>query len=352
MLTGNSSSHPAPAVHSRLLEESSRLPLLIAGVAGVPGYNGFFHFRSKYGQQVIGARPSNNWRLSEEGIHGVDFENPNEARTFIEKHQFKALWNCGGSCALKACELDPDMARRVNVASIKSMVDVVKDTGIRFVHFSIDLVYSGAGLGGYAESTPADPVSMYGKTMREAEEIILAEVPSACILRISLPMGISFNGHAGAIDWIQHRFAKDKPATLYFDEVRTPTYVECMNEMIEEVIAGDLNGLYHAGGQRRLSLYEIAQIVNRVGGYDPSLLQGCPRWDAGPTPPRAGNVNMNSQRLAEALGRKPFVPWPFDESMVPDDRLWHFRRDTSWAGSKSLLEERLYNRPSDASLDH
>ena len=58
--------------------------------------------------------------------------------------------------------------------------------------------------------------------MWEAEQLISNVRPEACILRISLPMGISFNGHAGAIDWIQSRFQKLKPATLYYDEVRTP----------------------------------------------------------------------------------------------------------------------------------
>ena len=38
-------------------------------------------------------------------------------------------------------------------------------------------------------------------------------------------------GHAGAIDWIQSRFKKGRPATLYFDEVRTPTYTDCLNPL-------------------------------------------------------------------------------------------------------------------------
>src|SRR6185295_2681633 len=150
-----------------------------------------------------------------------------------------------------------------------------------------------------------DPVTVYGKTMVAAEQIILAGDPNACILRISLPMGISFNGHAGAIDWIGSRFKKSKPATLYFDEVRTPTYTDCLNPTCEAVLASDLAGLYHAGAPRRLSLYQIAQIVNRVGGYDPDHLLGCPRIKAGPIPPRAGNVAMDSSKLAAALGYQP-----------------------------------------------
>jgi dTDP-4-dehydrorhamnose reductase len=170
-------------------------------------------------------------------------------------------------------------------------------------------------------------------------------MPEACVLRISLPMGVSFNSHAGAIDWIQSRFKKGRPATLYFDEIRTPAYTDCLNRLYERVLASDLAGLYHAGGPRALSLYQIAQIVNRVGGYDPNLLMGCPRHAAGPIPPRAGNVTMNSRALAEALDdEEPLDAWPHDAALVPTHRDWHHERNGT-TGSLALLKQILYRNP-------
>ena len=344
--TFRSSKIPAnPAADRRMLEESARLPLMIAGVAGVPGYNGFFHFRKKYGGQILGTRPTRNWPLTRAGILGCDLEDGDQAKRFIESNGVRAIWNCGGSCALKSCELDPEMAYRVNVQSVEKLLEAIRGTDVRLVHFSIDLVFSGTGGGDHVETDTPDPVTIYGKTMVEAEELILSERPDACILRISLPMGLSFNGHAGAIDWIQHRFAKHKPATLYVDEVRTPTYVACLNELVEEIIAGDLRGLYHAGGSRKLSLYQIAQIVNRVGGYDPDLLIGCPRVEAGPMPPRAGNVTLDSGKLKQALGRQPFADWPLREEHLPDSPNWHYSRSNCFDGGIELLAASLYNRP-------
>lgn len=325
------------------LRESDLLPMLVTGVAGVAGYNAFSWFRQKYGDAVSGQRPVNNWPLSAPGIFGVDLDTVEVTREFIRQHQFKSVVNCGGSCRLKGCELDPKMAQRVNVSSVNSLLAAIEpDT--RFVHLSIDLVYSGTKGGGHVESDSTDPVTVYGNTMVQAEQAILAQNPDACILRISLPMGVSFNGHAGAIDWIQARFAAGKPATLYYDEVRTPTYVECLNEVIEEVLCGDLSGIYHAGGSVKLSLYEIAQIVNKVGGYDPDLLMGCPRIDAGPIPPRAGNVTMDSTALAKQLQRSPFLPWPLDSQLIPDSRDWHYERDQS-DGSIERIRNQLYFRP-------
>ena len=280
-----------PVAHGGCASSESKfaakhLPLLICGIAGVAGYNAFHHFREKFDQLVIGQRTVRNWPLQGEGIHGCDIENQAALNQLIDEHNIRTIFNCGGSCALKGCELDPAMAHRLNVERVQHLLDAISGTDIRLVHLSIDLVYSGLGEGDYCETDPTDPVTVYGRTMVAAEEIVLNQRPDSLVLRISLPMGVSFNGHAGAIDWIQSRFAKNKPATLYFDEVRTPTYVQCLNEVLEEAVVRELSGLYHAGGPQKLSLYQIAQIVNLVGGYDPRLLMGCPRREAGPIPPR------------------------------------------------------------------
>ena len=105
-----------------------------------------------------------------------------------------------------------------------------------------------------------------------------------------------------------------------------------------------MSGVFHAGGPRCLSLYEIAQIVNRVGGYDPELLHGCYRLEAGPIPPRAGNVTMVSKKLARALGRDAFHDWPADGRFVPTCRRWHYDQ-SDWQGSPQRIIEELYQRP-------
>jgi dTDP-4-dehydrorhamnose reductase len=321
------------------------LPLLITGAAGVAGYNALVYFQARYPGQVIAIRQRDNWRLDGPGIVACNAEDRDGLEALFEEHRFAAVLDCAGNCALKSCELDPAMAWRINVDGVKNLVGLVKRFGSRFVHLSIDLVFSGKGDGNHKEADPTDPVTVYGKTMVAAEDLIRAELPDACTLRISLPMGVSFNGHAGAIDWIQSRFKKLRPATLYYDEVRTPTYTDCLNRLCEAVLALPLTGLFHAGGPLPLSLFQIAQIVNRVGGYDPRHLQGCPRIDAGPIPPRAGNVSMDSSKLTAALGYEPFHAWPYDQSLVPTHPEWHFDRPAEDPASAEWLAEVLYRNP-------
>ena len=321
------------------------LPLLITGVAGVAGFNALNYFCGQYPDKVVGIRQVNNWPLCGKGIVACNAEDRDGLAQLFDQYQFASVLNCAGNCALKSCELDPQLARRTNVESIENLLRVMDCRTTRLVHLSIDLVFSGQGSGRYTEMSQTDPVTVYGKTMVEAEQRILAESQSNCILRISLPMGISFNGHAGAIDWIQSRFKKSKPATLYFDEIRTPTYTDCLSRLCATVLASDLHGIYHAGGPRCLSLYQIAQIVNRVGGYTPDHVMGCPRQDAGPMPPRAGNVSLDSSRLTNALGFAPFDPWPLNEDYLPTHREWHCERSKGEEGSPDLLASVLYRNP-------
>ena len=94
-----------------------------------------------------------------------------------------------------------------------------------------------------------------------------------------------------------------------------------------------------------MSLYEIAQVVNRIGGYRPELLQGCSRIEAGPMPPRAGNVTMNSGKLLTAIPEISIDPWPLDPIHVPTHRQWHFERDDDEPGSPEKLKRVLYAKP-------
>jgi dTDP-4-dehydrorhamnose reductase len=324
---------------------SLSLPLLITGIAGVPGYNALEYFQRRYPGQVVGIRQRENWKLVGTGIEACNAEDRDALAELFDRYQFRSVLDCAGNCALRACELAPELAWRINVEGVRNLLDVIGHGDVRLVHLSVDMVFSGDRPGGYVETDLTDPVTVYGKTMVAGEQLVLEHAPGACILRISLPMGVSFNGHAGAIDWIQSRFKKHRPATLYFDEFRTPTYTDCMNELYEVMLADRIAGLFHAGGPRRLCLFQVAQIINRIGGYRPEDVMGCLRHQAGPIPPRAGDVSMDSSKLTAALGYQPLDPWPYDDALVPTHRQWHFDRRPGERGSLELLTEILYRNP-------
>jgi len=319
------------------------LPLLITGATGVAGFNALRYFQDSYPGQVVGIRPPQTCQLQGATVVALDIEDHRGLRELFDQQRFRTVLNCVGNCALKSCELDPAMAQVMNVDSAAAIAENVKIHDARLVHLSSDLVFSGMRGRPLVETDPIDPVTVYGKTMAEAEVLVTGTCPDAALLRISLPMGPSLSRHAGAIDWIQSRFRNGRPATLYFDEVRSITYTDDLNRVFELFLAGAEKGLYHLGGPRALTLYQIAQIVNRVGGYEPELLKGCLRREAGPIPPRAGDCTMNSAKLIDLLGCTPFRPWPVGDDLLPTCRRWHFERPPDEGGSVERIAARLYH---------
>lgn len=341
-----------------------RLPLLVAGLPGVPGFNIFFRLRALYPGQVFGIAPPHLPALSApdasfgEGFLTADPENPAELEALFRRHGFRAVLDASGWCALKPCEHDRALARRLNVDIARNLMEAARRHGARLVRLSTDLVFDGKPrreggllcLGNYREENPVSPVTVYGSMMAESESLLLAGMPSVLLARIALPMGPSLNGHAGAVDWIESRFRAKRPATLYFDEVRSSLYVQDLGRAIEALLASDAEGLLHLGGPRPMSLYQTAQCVNRIGDYPPDLLMGCLRAAAGPIPPRAGDVTLDSSRAEAILPPGTLGPWPHMEAHAPDGPAWHSRREDPFPPGS--ISRYLYGYGSPDAWDH
>ena len=47
-------------------------------------------------------------------------------RRLFEQHQFRSVLDCAGNCALQACELDAELAWRINVDGVQNLLDVIE----------------------------------------------------------------------------------------------------------------------------------------------------------------------------------------------------------------------------------
>ena len=154
------------------------LPLLITGVAGVPGYNAMAYFHAKYPGRVVGIRQADNFRLVGPGVVACNAEDREGLARLFEQHRVRRRARLRRQLRLKQCELAPEIAWRINVEGVQNLLSQTVPRGLRLVHLSCDLVFSGDdGRGGYVETDPTDPVTVYGNTMAVAEEIVSGRRP-------------------------------------------------------------------------------------------------------------------------------------------------------------------------------
>ena len=121
--------------------------------------------------QVVGIRQADNWRLTGPGVVACNAEDRDGLARLFDEHQFAAVLDCAGNCALKPCELDPAMAWRINVEGVRNLLS--QTVPARASGWSIcRSTWSSRAMrdGGYVEDDPTDPVTVYGKTMVAGEE--------------------------------------------------------------------------------------------------------------------------------------------------------------------------------------
>ncbi|MCP4252022.1 MAG: sugar nucleotide-binding protein [Candidatus Scalindua sp.] len=287
------------------MEISDSWRILVTGVTSIHGWPIFTQLHRLLPEtSLYGLRPPKS--NIPEGGNVSSFCITERKKLEQIKDEFKPthVIHCAGVCDLDVCEERPEWAHSLNVKGTMAVVDVFGiDTPV--LYMSTDLVFSGFNtpVGGYTEDCKPNPINVVGKTFTSAETYI-QECRDCCIIRLGLPLGDSIGGAKGAIDWIESRFRRNLPVTLFYDEYRSCVDCEEIGRVAIAALALGLRGLYHLGGNRRWSLFDIGKYVLDKGGYTPDLLRGITRDQEENGPPRIGDVSLNSIRLRSLIVKK------------------------------------------------
>lgn len=276
--------------------------ILVTGVTSIHGWPIFAKLQELLpAKQLFGIRPPKMNIPDIDNVLSCCITDKTNLEIIKKDFNPSHVIHCAGVCDLDVCEERPEWAHEINVNGAKRVVNVFGGSAY-IMYMSSDLVFSGNNtpLGGYNESDQLDPVSVVGKTFVLAEEQIRRCVES-CVVRLSLPLGSSINGQKGAIDWINKRFKRNLPVTLFYDEYRSCANCLDIGNMAVVALAAKLRGLFHYGGNKRWSLYDIGEHVLKLGGYSPLLLKGRMRHAEVNGPPRVGDVSLDSRKLRERL---------------------------------------------------
>jgi dTDP-4-dehydrorhamnose reductase len=218
--------------------------------------------------------------------------------------------HAAGVCDLDICEAKPHYAHSINVSGAQNIASVFSES-CYIMYLSADLVFSGndPSENGYAETDNPDPVSVVGKTYLLAEKEI-AKAARHAIVRLGLPMGDSIQGKKGAVDFIEGRLKRGLPMSLFHDEYRSCIDCDDLADAVVSLLGLEVEGLFHVGGPRPVSLYEIGERILKRGNYRQEALMKWSRAEDVNGPPRIGNVHLNSAKAERLLGR-PIRHWEY-----------------------------------------
>lgn len=282
---------------------------LITGITSIHGWPIFTYFQSHYPGQVMGVK--NGFAPQPplgEHVVAIQSEDYSAIEKLCRDFQPSHIIHCSGLCDLDVAEDYPERAYTLNVQGARNIYAQAHDC--RLVYLSYDLIFSGQGHhpDGYTEQAIPDPLTVVGKTIVEAENI-LAGLENHLIIRLALPMGASIQGNKGAVDWIESRFRKQRMVTLLYDEVRSTINTADIGPAVHDLMMAEYRGIVNLGSPGKISLYDIGARIVAAKLYPAHLLEGKWRTEFPPSPPRMGDVSLNSQLAYHILG---WIPQTWD----------------------------------------
>lgn len=265
---------------------------------------------------AIASRHAPGWRVR--AITRADFDLLDAAaveREFLRDRP-QLVIHCAAITVVADAHKNPDLARRVNVGVTQHLAQLAEH--IPFVFFSTDIVFDGRQ-GNYVETDPVNPIHVYGETKAEAERVVLRN-PRHLVVRTSINAGISAGGNRSFNEQM-HRslLSAGSGMKLFTDEFRCPIHAAETARAVWELALKRCAGIYHVAGAKKLSRYEIGQLLAaRWPDVTVQITAGLAREFPGP--PRVLDGSLNISKVQAVLS----VPLPgFDEWLAanPGERV-------------------------------
>ncbi|ABM38787.1 dTDP-4-dehydrorhamnose reductase [Polaromonas naphthalenivorans] len=241
---------------------------------------------------------------------------PGLART-VQAVRPDVIVNAAAHTAVDRAESESELVRTINALAPGMLAQEASKLGAWLVHYSTDYVFDGSGSRPWVESDTPAPLSVYGQSKLEGEQLIAEHCQRHLILRTSWV----YAARGGNFAKTMLRLAQERERlTVIDDQWGAPTGAELLADVTAHAIRQALQcpqdaGLYHlaASGETTWNGYAKhviaqaarAQTAIKIVANDVAAVP----TSAFPTPARRPhNSRLDCTRLQTTFGLK-LPPW-------------------------------------------
>lgn len=223
----------------------------------------------------------------------VDITNPSALDDFAESHDRSAnrtgntaakgyvpqkiTWviNCAAYTAVDDAEENQETAQRLNAQGALNIARATRKIGAKLIHISTDNVFDGRTNMPYKEDSSKAPLSVYGRTKSEGEDLIQKEMTQYYILRTSWLYGFDGKNFVYSMTNMMNQNANIKVVN---DQKGCPTSAVDLASVIIKIIETSANatrlfgknsalpyGLYNFSNMGETTWYDFARLIYELG---------------------------------------------------------------------------------------
>ncbi len=224
------------------------------------------------------------------------------------------------------CERNPALAFAANVDQPLTLARTAASIGARFVYFSTDYVFDGAA-GPYDESSPTNPLSVYGQAKLDAEQRLGSE---QLIVRTTWVYGPEQQGKNFAYQ-LARSTSLGTPLICPDDQISTPSYGPDVARAAVVLAELGRTGTYHVAGRELLSRLDFGRALAAGLGLNAQEVVGKPTAELGQVAPRPLKSGLRTPKLDEDAALRS-VMRPLQECLT------HFQRTLAEPGICPLAQ--------------
>ncbi len=247
----------------------------------------------------------------------ADFSQPEHLAAIVRAVAPDIIVNAAAHTAVDKAESESELARRINASAPGVLAREAAARQAWLVHYSTDYVFNGQGHVPWREDDAAQPLSVYGQTKLEGENLIRASGCRHLIVRTSWVYG----ARGGNFAKTMLRLAQERDQLRVInDQVGAPTGADLLADLTAHMLRTatqqpEVQGTYHAVAAGQTTWHAYAQHV-----IEWARAQGQPirvMADAVlpvptshyPTPAqRPLNSRLNTQKLSDTF-QLTLPPW-------------------------------------------
>ena len=240
-----------------------------------------------------------------------DFTDPDGLIQTIRAVTPDVIVNAAAYTAVDKAESEPELARTINALAPGALAQEARRGNAWLIHYSTDYVFDGSGDKPWLESDAPAPLSVYGKTKLEGEQLIQQTGCKHLIFRTSWVYGTRGGNFAKTM----LRLAQERDSlTVVNDQIGAPTGADLLADVTAHAIRAaqqrpELSGLYHlvAAGEASWHGYAgfVVDFARRAGvqlKVTPESINAVPTRDFPLPAQRPLNSRLSTERLQSTFG--------------------------------------------------
>lgn len=243
--------------------------------------------------------------------HCGDFANPAGVAETVRTLRPDVIVNAAAHTAVDKAESESDFARTLNATTPGAIAQEAAKLGAWLVHYSTDYVFNGSGSRPWVETDATAPLSVYGRTKLEGEQLIAQSGAKHLILRTSWV----YAARGGNFAKTMLRLAQERERlTVIDDQWGAPTGADLLADVTAHALRHlqqrpEDAGLYHLVAAGETNWNEYAKYVLSVAAQHPVAAKIIAKevapvpTSAFPTPAvRPHNSRLDTTKLRNTFG--------------------------------------------------